>query len=116
MIEILEIKLKGILIRSKAEYIEGAEKNTKYFANLEKKRAESKIIKTLEMGLWQKSDEILYYTKKYYSELYSCDQTIIDENEFFYIAHTTLNDNENEVLSGHISETEWEEAIKNIKN
>ena len=48
MTEILDTELKGILIRSKAEYIEGAEKNTKYFANLEKKRAESKVIKTLE--------------------------------------------------------------------
>jgi len=41
MTEILEIELKGILIRSKAEYNEGSEKNTKYLANLEKKIAES---------------------------------------------------------------------------
>jgi len=27
-----------------------------------------------------------------------------------------LNDNENEILSGHISETECEEAIRNMKN
>ena len=71
MTEILDTELKGILIRSKAEYIEGAEKNTKYFANLEKKRAESKVIKKLETenGTLTKNDGILNYTKNYYSDL-----------------------------------------------
>ena len=32
-----ELEIKGYIIRSKADYIEGGEKNTKYFANLEKK-------------------------------------------------------------------------------
>ena len=32
-----ELEIKGYIIRSKADYIEGEEKNTKYFANLEKK-------------------------------------------------------------------------------
>jgi len=51
MTEILEIELKGILIRSKAEYNEGAEKNTKYLANLEKKIAESNYFRFLRFPL-----------------------------------------------------------------
>ena len=37
-----ELEIKGYIIRSKADYIEGEEKNTKYFANLEKKRSDAK--------------------------------------------------------------------------
>ena len=33
-------RTEGILIRAKAEWVEGAEKNTTYFANLEKRNAE----------------------------------------------------------------------------
>ena len=42
--KIIDDKTNGFLLRAKAEWIEGAEKNTKYFSNLEKKRAESKTI------------------------------------------------------------------------
>ena len=37
------------MLRSKAEWIEGAEKNTKYFANLEKYHSEKKTIKQIKM-------------------------------------------------------------------
>ena len=81
MTKILETEFKGILIRSKAEYIEGAEKNTKYFANLEKKRAETKTIKRLETenSTLTKNDDILNYTKTFYSELYRCDNAKINK-------------------------------------
>ena len=46
----MEDKIKGILLRTKSEWIEGAEKNTKYFANLEKKRAEEKTIYQIKNG------------------------------------------------------------------
>jgi len=62
------------------------------------------------------SDDILDYTRNYYSKLYRCDQRIIDDDEFFNFGHNKLNDNETEILSGHISETECEEAIRNMKN
>ena len=39
-----ELAIKGYIIRSKADYIEGGEKNTKYFANLEKKRSDAKTL------------------------------------------------------------------------
>ena len=39
---ITENKLNGLIIRSKAQIVEQDEKNSKYFASLEKKRAESK--------------------------------------------------------------------------
>ena len=44
MDNIIENKLNEIIIRAKATKVEFTEKNSKYYANLEKKRAESKII------------------------------------------------------------------------
>lgn len=35
--EITALKAQGYYIRTKAQFIDGMEKNTKYFANLEKK-------------------------------------------------------------------------------
>jgi len=61
-------------------------------------------------------DIIVYLTRNYFSELYNCYQTLIDDDELFNIGHTTLNDNENEVLAGHISETECNETVSNMKH
>jgi len=48
--EIIDEKIKGSILRSKALFIEGNEKNTKYFANLEKKQAEKKTIYKLKVN------------------------------------------------------------------
>ena len=45
--EINTKRTEGILIRAKADWIEGAEKNTTYFSNLEKRNAEKKNISKL---------------------------------------------------------------------
>ena len=46
--DIMDIKLNGIIIRSKSQFVEHHEKNTGYFSNLEKKQSEKKCIKTLK--------------------------------------------------------------------
>ena len=43
-----ELEINGYIIRSKTEYIEGGEKNTKYIANLERKRSEAKTLHKIE--------------------------------------------------------------------
>ena len=45
--EINEKKVNGYIVRARAEYIDGGEKNSKFFANLEKKRATAKTITRL---------------------------------------------------------------------
>ena len=45
--ELQEKKVNGFIVRTRAEYVEGGEKNSKYFVNLEKKRASSKAINRL---------------------------------------------------------------------
>ena len=43
---IVQNRTNGIIIRAKADWVEGAEKTTRYFANLEKKKQETKTIKS----------------------------------------------------------------------
>ena len=67
-------KNNGIILRSKAKWVEEGEKNTKYFLNLEKRNYNSKCIKTLinkegkeitDMG------KILEEQKMFYEHLYT---------------------------------------------
>ena len=49
--KITERKLNGFITRSKAQIIEQNERNSKYFAGLETKKAESKIISRLNINV-----------------------------------------------------------------
>ena len=46
----MENKLNGYITRSKAQIVKQNEKNTKYFASLEKKKSESKVISRLNVN------------------------------------------------------------------
>ena len=76
-----EIEIKGYIIRSKAEYIEGGEKNTKYFANLEKKRSEAKTLHKLntERKEITNQKEILNEVRSFYEKLYT--EQIVDDDK-----------------------------------
>ena len=45
--QLTETKLNGLILRSKSNIVEHDEKNSKYFASLEKKRSETKLISRL---------------------------------------------------------------------
>ena len=49
MNSIIDQKIAGYILRSKAQVIEEGERNSKYFASLENKKAESKIISRLNI-------------------------------------------------------------------
>ena len=69
---ILENKINGILLRSKVEKVEYDEKNSKYFANIEKKKSEAKIINRLYIdgNIISQTSDILNACKLFYSKLY----------------------------------------------
>ena len=48
--KITETKLNGLIMRSKSNIVEHDEKNSKYFASLEKKRSETKLISRLAIN------------------------------------------------------------------
>ena len=72
LINIRHEKLKGHMIRSRAQYIDQRERPTKYFCALEKHNYVSKIICNLELEdgtKITKQEEILKETKKFYENL-----------------------------------------------
>ena len=76
-----ELEIKGY-IRSRAEYIEGGEKNTKYFANLEKKkRSDAKTLHKLKTDMVEITDrkEILNEVRSFYEKMYT--EQIVDEDK-----------------------------------
>ena len=67
-------KAQGVLIRSKVDWAEHGEKNTKFFLNLEKRNHDMKCITKLideEEQEIDNPDKILEYEEKFYKELYS---------------------------------------------
>ena len=48
--ELVDHKMEGHILRAKAQIIEEGEKNSQYFANLEKTKAENKVIKRLNVN------------------------------------------------------------------
>ena len=73
------------MIRAKADWIEGAEKNTTYFSSLEKRNAEKKIISKLIKNNVEivTTKEILTETKSFYENIYKKKDNIIDNDNFF---------------------------------
>ena len=70
--DLLDNKINGILIRSKANIVEHNEKNSKYFSNLEKKRAEQKIMAKININgnIIENQTHIRNEQKQFYSTLY----------------------------------------------
>ena len=103
---ILDDKIKGILLRSKAEWIEGSEKNTAFFANLKKKSVSEKTVKLLrnkDGKLLKHNKDILTEISHFNTNLYKTDTTITYDNSIFDLIDNTLSDDQMELIAGDIS-------------
>jgi hypothetical protein len=118
-------KSNGIMLRSKADWAEHGEKNTKFFLNLEKRNYKTKCITKLineeEITINDK-DEILNYEAKYYKKLYTEPKTPEQENEInlpntFNDENTPkLNEIDKQMCENNISLDEIGIALKELKN
>lgn len=70
--QLFQTKAKGAFIRSRARWLEHGEKNSSYFFNLEKKRAELKKISALYVdNNLSKDDKVIsVFISKFYQKLY----------------------------------------------
>ena len=130
--ERLKIKLEVIeqhnsraaQIRSRAKWVEEGEKNTKYFLNLEKTRANSKIFSSLkgESGnAITNQQEILKSQHQYFSNLYKkkvgSEQMKDRITNFLNSALIpTLSQSERESCEGLLTHSEVLEALKEMNN
>ena len=117
---IIDERINGSILRSKAIHVEGNEKNTKYFANLEKKQAEKKTIHKLKINnaVVNGVKNVLKEEVTYYKRLYEID-TDIDENVKTMFLNTPikrLSDEEKQSCEGMITIYECENALREMKN
>ena len=114
-----DLEIKGYIIRSKADYIEGREKNTKYFANLEKKRSDAKTLHKLINNdkEFTSQKDILEEVKSFYENMYA-EQNVDKEKMKTMSKNITvkLTDEERISIEGNITEYECACALKSINN
>ena len=104
-----EEKVEGIIVRSRARWHEHAERNSKYFLNLEKRTHIRKHIRKLYRSGVITTDpfEILETEKQFYENLYKSRRTCLQQNELSFkyeeLPIPTLTDEQRQSAEGKIS-------------
>ena len=117
-----EKKIKGIMIRTKAQYYEPGEKPTKYFLSLEKRNYVSKLIKKLEVENKDitNPDSIPKLQKQFYENLCKSNRNeISNQLKSMFLSNNelrNLDDPSKDSCEGPITDTEAISALKNMKN
>ena len=115
----------GVIIRSKARWVEDGEKNTKFFLGLEKRNSVNKVISQLQVGAILVTDktEILQAEHDFYQNLYT--ENLNDTTESYNDAFNSLTDNvhfnkiteeDKDILDQNFNEKEILDSIKSMKN
>ena len=113
-------QLNGVKLRAKVQEIEQGERCTSYFVNLERQRANNKLINSLltEDGtLVETQDEILKETINFYKQLYRSEKT--DNLAQDYLLNNlkqTLTDEDKDSIEGEITLDEILIPIKSLAN
>lgn len=115
--QIEEEKLRGNMIRSRAQWIEEGEKCSKYFMQLENRNYKSKCITSLMTNnniILQKQDDILKECKSYYKGLYT--QNLSEHNfeqcSFFNNVHNALGEIDRNLCEEKVTIDECYESLK----
>jgi len=121
--EIRKYELNGILIRTRAKWIEDGEKPSKYFCSLEKRNFVNKSINKLVCSSGRElyhQDEILTEIKLFYANLYrSRDDELEDidlQNLLGQYDVSKLSEDQKSKLDLDISKEEILSTLKNMKN
>ena len=116
---LIENKINGSILRSKAIVEEYSERNSKYFANLEKKKSETKLINRLLVNNEILTDQtkILKATEEFYKKkLYEKKETKDSDFDFFDNTINKLSETEADSCDGLLTELECKTALKYMKN
>ena len=99
-------------------HLQCSEKNLTYLKNLEKHKAESKIIHKLNVGgnTTVDQNEIIDEQKRYYQPLYQKRTRTESPYTFYDHEIPQLSEIEKQLCEGLMSQKECEEAIKEMKN
>ena len=121
--DIRQEKLKGHIIRSRAQHIDKGEKPTKYFCGLEQHNSINKTLNELELDngtIITEQNAILKETEISYKNLYNKfeDQSETIDLETYIDSNlvTKLTERETEQLEGLLTYSEISKTLKNMKN
>jgi hypothetical protein len=120
-------KANGAMLRSKINWTEHGERNTKFFLNLEKRNYEMKCITKLiddQENIISEPDKILEYEENFYKNLYSNkvfnpvdQQKVVEAKEIFYDETIPkITENEKENCDSIITIKEMGEALRGLQN
>ena len=117
--EIIDTKSKGAQIRSRANWVNEGEKNTKYFLSLEKKNQSNNVITKLntENGIVSSESDVLKEMCSFYEKLYT-SKSINDVDIDEYLSDDVPNVDENDKILCDSFPTidECKEAVLNMKS
>ena len=116
-----QTKLDGMLIRSKAQYIEEGEKNSTYFSSLEKRNYIEKSIVLIERednSIITEPDLIKTEVKSFYENLYSSRESSLVNTDLNALITDCpkLDDSERDALEGEITCSEALSALKKMQS
>ena len=121
--DIRQEKLKGHIIRSRAQHIDKGEKPSKYFCGLEQHNSINKTLNELELDngtIITEQNAILKETEIFYKNLYNKfeDQSETIDLETYIDSNlvTKLTEREAEQLEGLLTYSEISKTLKNMKN
>ena len=117
----IEYRAKGANLRSKSQWYNEGEKNTKYFLNLEKKHCKQGTITKLKVNdneLICTDKEMLKECESFYQNLQSSKVATNNQDEAFFFPQqenkTVLNSDEQSLCEGELSIKECLEAPKSM--
>ena len=120
--DVLDKKIKGEMIRSRAKVYEEGEKSSKYFLSLEKCNQAKKVISQLQDdkgNVTNKHGEICEIIASYYKKLYEKNVVINPDNveeDFFRNVQKCLSPSEKDTCEGLIGKQELLTALEQTNN
>ena len=120
--KIMAYKTRGTILRSRARWHELGERNSKYFYGLEKRNNSRKVVTKLKLSngsYTTNQSDILEEQKNFYENLYKSQvfsvQSARDNEVFFNSTDVpTLNEDEQALCEGLITESEALNALKDF--
>ena len=117
--ELRDQKLKGIIIRSRINWLQHGEKPSKYFSRLESRNFVAKRMAFLQRedgSIIYEQDELLEETKQFYKKLYDKRQVNSIDLDVLVNYQKKLSDIQRESIEGLISFKEAADALRNMKD
>ena len=117
--ELRDKKIRGMIVRSRLQWLQNGEKPSRYFCSLENRNFASKRMCFLvddKGNTIFEQEKIMAETKKIYEDLYKKHATDDADLKTLLNNHSSLDELEKESLEGEISFEEAAHVLKKMKN